>query len=288
MMNKTILTIIYVISSSFFGVLMVSIIKFVQDELNLFTTSFLRFFFGLILLLPYLFYKNFEAFKTNQKKLHLAASLLNIPAMYLTFSAIYLIKFEKFTAINFFAPIFISLMAIIFLKEKIFYYRIFSLFLGFIGILIVIRPGFIELELGVIQSLSACFFWSIITILRKYIIKYDSPLTVITYMYLYMTIVTFIISIFFWENPTLYQVFLLFICALFGTIHHLLINNAYKISDLSFIMPFNYISLILSSLVGFFVFFEVPDIFTWIGGLVIIISLYLISYFEKINKKKLD
>ena len=127
--------------------------------------------------------------------------------MYFGFSAIYLISLEKNAAIGFTTPIIVSIIAIIFLKEKIYLNRIFSLILGFIGILLVVRPGLIELEVGVLYSLIYCFFWSLSILLTKKLTATEEPIKILFYMYIFMTAVTFF-SIIKWDNPNFNQLML--------------------------------------------------------------------------------
>ena len=99
-------------------------------------------------------------------------------------------------------------------------------------------------------------------------------------------ILTLIFAIIKWDNPNLIQLTLLFFTATCGTILHLFLNYAYKISDLTFLMPFNYIGLIVSSLMGFIIFEDYPDIFSWIGGGIILFSVYWITSREKNKEMK--
>ena len=282
--NNKIVAAICMIIATTLGVFMITLIKYVQADLNVFTISFFRFFFGLIIIIPYHYKTSYIFLKTKKMHLHIFRSLFNVPAMYFGFSAVYLISLEKNAAISFTTPIIVSILAILFLKERIYLNRIFSLILGFIGNLIVVRPGIIELEVGVLFSLFSCFFWSISVFLTKKLSETEEPITILSYMYIFMTTVTLIFAIIKWDNPNLIQLTLLFFAATCGTILHLFLNYAYKISDLTFLMPFNYIGLIVSSLMGFFIFEDYPDIFSWIGGGIILFSVYWITSREK-NKE---
>ena len=275
--NNKIVAAICMIMASTLGVFMVSIIKYVQTDLNVYTISFFRFFFGLFIILPYHHKTNYRFLKTKKIYLHVFRSLFNVPAMYFGFSAVYLISLEKNAAISFTSPIIVSLIAVFFLKERIYFNRLISLILGFFGILVVVRPGLIELEVGVIFSLLSCFFWSLSIFFTKKLTVTEESITILSYMYIFMTTVTMFVAIIKWNNPNYIQLILLFSAAIFGTILHLFLNHAYKISDLTFLMPFNYTGLIVSSLMGFIIFEDFPDIFTWIGGGIILFSVFWIT-----------
>ena len=282
--NNKIVAAICMIMASTLGVFMVSIIKYVQADLNVFTISFFRYFFGLIIIIPYHYKTSYIFLKTKKIYLHIIRSLFNVPAMYFGFSAVYLISLEKNAAISFTSPIIVSLIAVFFLKERIYFNRLISLILGFVGILVVVRPGLIELEVGVLFSLLSCFFWSLSIFFTKKLTVTEESITILSYMYIFMTTVTMFVAIIKWNNPNYIQLILLFSAAIFGTILHLFLNHAYKISDLTFLMPFNYTGLIVSSLMGFIIFEDFPDIFTWIGGGIILFSVLWITSREQIKK----
>ena len=158
--------------------------------------------------------------------------------------------------------------------------------LGFIGMLIILRPGIIEISLGVYMALASSFMWSIVIIITKTIAKDDSSITILSYGYTYMTIFSFIIALFYWQTPSFQTLIYLFFAGLFGTLLHLCINHAYKLVDVSVTQPYSFLSLVFASLIGFYVFNETPDLFTWIGASVIFLGVLIISYREmKLEKE---
>ena len=84
-----------------------------------------------------------------------------------------------------------------------------------------------------------------------------------------MSIFCFIIVLFFWETPSSKTFFYLLLAALSGTILHLALNHAYKLVDVSMTQPYSFLSLVFASIIGFFVFSEMPDLFTWLGASII-------------------
>ena len=102
-----------------------------------------------IFIFPYILKTKFKVYKTTNISLHIIRSLLNYPAMLLTFSALMLVPYEKISALNFLVPFFVTILAVLFLKENIRIYRISALVIGFIGMLIILRPGIIEISLGI-------------------------------------------------------------------------------------------------------------------------------------------
>jgi len=282
-LNKKFFAVILISLSTLFEIMMFTVLRIVQSDINVYTTSFFRFFFSLIILIPYIFYTKFYFIKTNNIKKHLVRSSLNLPAMYLTFGALTMIPLEKINAIHFLNPLFVSIFAVIFFKEKIYIYRVISLILGFVGIIVVIRPGLIPLEIGSFMVLGSTVLWALCIIITKDITKEESAINILIFQCIFMSLFTFIIAYFNWELPSSDQLMLLFLSALFGNVFHLMINHSFKIADLTLTAPFRYSVLIWGSLFGFLFFYEIPDFFTWIGGTIIFLSILILTYYESKN-----
>ena len=283
-MSKNLLAIILILISIFAGSTMGVLIKFAQNDVSIYIAAFLRFLIGFIFIFPYILKTKFKVYKTSNILLHIIRSLLNYPAMLLTFSALMLVPYEKISALNFLVPFFVTILAVLFLKENIRIYRISALFIGFIGMLIILRPGIIDISLGIQMVLVATFFWSVIIILTKQLTNKDSSITILVYMYTFMTFLTLITAIIFWQTPTANSIIYLSLAAFVGTISHFSINHAFKLVDVSMTQPFSFIGLIIASLYGYFLFDESPDMYTWLGAIVIFIGIIIIT----IRELKLD
>jgi len=284
-MSKNIFAIFLIFISIFFGSTMGVLIKLAQNDVNIYIAAFFRFFIGLIFILPYIFVTRFRVFKTKNLQMHIIRSLLNLPAMFLTFSALMLVPYEKISALNFSVPFIVTILAVIFLKEKIRIYRISALIIGFIGMLFILRPGIISITLGVQMVLFASALWSIIIILTKQLAKNDNSITILTYQYTFMTMLSLLPVLIYWQEPSLISLLYLSLAAFVGTISHIAINHAFKLVEVSMMQPFSFIGLIVASLYGYFLFDENPDIFTWIGAFIIFVGITIISFREiKLNK----
>ena len=283
-MNKN-LYIPLIIISVFFSAALSVLIKLAQQDTNVFTSAFLRFFFGMLVLFPIFIKTKLSVFKTIHLKTHFLRVILNYPSMLLFFYAINFVSIEKANSLTFVVPFIATILAVIFLKEKIYFYRIFALILGFIGMLIVIRPGMIEVSFGVYMILISSFLWAIMIIITKRLSRDDSALTILSYQYLLMFIISFVVAIFNWQSPSIETIFYLFLAGFSGTIFHLTLYQAYKLADVSLIQPYSFLVLVFASIMGYFVFGEIPDIYTWIGTGVIFIGVIIISIREmQINK----
>ena len=285
-MNNNIKAILLTLSASFFAVLMEELIRAAQYDSNVFTIGFLRFFFGLLIIFPYLVKNKFTTYKTGNLKFYIVRGLFNIPVMILGFGALVYIPFEQFKAMNFLSPIIVVLLSFLIFREKIYQYRILALIIGFLGTLIIIRPGYVEFNIGTIMVLVSLTFWSFIIILSKYVSKDDSPITMVSYQYTLMTFFALPLAIYFWETPSLFSILYVFIGAISGTILHLCLGLAYKYADLSVTQPIWFSGLIFGSAFGYFLFKEIPDLWTWIGGIVVFSSVLIITYNERSKEEK--
>tara|TARA_A100001234_G_C12627448_1_gene386751 strand:- start:856 stop:1743 length:888 start_codon:yes stop_codon:yes gene_type:complete len=285
-MNNNIKAVLLTISASFFAVLMEALIKAAQYDSNVYTIGFFRFFFGFLIILPYLVIKKFNTYKTKNLKFYIIRGAFNIPVMILGFGALVYVPLEQFKAMHFLSPIIVVLLSFIIFREQIYRFRIFALIIGFLGMLIIVRPGYVDFNIGTIMILVSLTFWSFIIILSKFVSKDDSPITMVTYQYTLMTIFAFPLAIYFWQMPSLISILLVFIAAASGTILHLCLGLAYKYADLSVTQPIWFTGLIFGSGFGYFVFNEIPDFWTWIGGIVVFSSVLVITYFEKNKEEK--
>ena len=286
MLNNNQFAIFLIIISIIFGTLMGTFIKLAQDELNVITTGFLRFLFGFLIITPYILKTKFEVFSTKNLKIHVLRSALNLPAMLLGFAALAMLPLEKMTAIHFIVPIIVTILAVIFLKEKIYLYRSIALVIGFLGMLIILRPGIIDISIGIYMALISSLIWSVVIILTKKVSNDDSAITILSHQYVYMSLFSFPLVIYFWDQPSLKTIIFILCAAMSGTILHIALNHAYKLVDVTMTQPYSFLGLVVSSIIGYFVFSDKPDFYTWLGASVIFCGVILISYRElQLNKE---
>ena len=283
--NKFLYVTLLAISATLFGSFMGAGVKLLSDDLHPIIICFYRCLMGLILIIPFVALNNFKALKSNNTKLQLIRASINIISMICWFSAIGIMHFEKATALGFTTPLFTTILAVIVLGEVIRFHRTAALILGFIGIIIIIRPGYVPFEFGTLLMLAASLSFSFVLIFVKKLSATDSSLTIIFYHLLYMTPVFFILSLFYWESVSFNQLIIFVFMGASGLLSHWCLAQAFKLSDTTFVMPLQFTKLIWASLIGLFIFAEQPDVWTWVGGVIIFISVVYITYREAFKKK---
>ena len=286
-MNKNKLTqvALLAIGATFFGSFMGACVKLLSDDLHPVIICFYRCLMGLIIITPFIIKNNFQALQTDNMRLQILRALINIISMICWFTAIGMMHLEKATALGFTTPLFTTVLAVIVLGEVIRFHRAAALLLGFIGILIIIRPGYVPFEFGTALMLIASFSFSFVLIFVKKLSATDSSLTIIFYHLLYMTPAFFILSLFYWQSINYNQLVIFSLMGASGLLSHWCLAQAFKMSDTTFVMPLQFTKLIWASLIGLFIFAEQPDIWTWVGGIIIFISVVYITYREAFRKK---
>ena len=268
-----------------FGALMASSVKHLSSDLHPIIICFYRCLMGLILISPFVIKNNFQALKSKNMKLQFSRAMINIFSMIFWFSAIGMMQFEKAAALGFTTPLFTTILAIIILKEKIRFHRTAALLIGFLGIIVIVRPGYVPLELGATLLLASALSFSFVLIIIKKLSAIDSSQTIIIYHLLFATPIFFVLSLFYWETVSLNQLLIFTFMGASGLLSHWCLAQAFKLSDTTFVMPLQFTKLIWASLIGFFIFAESPDMWTWFGGVIIFISVVYIAYREAFKKK---
>jgi drug/metabolite transporter (DMT)-like permease len=143
----------------------------------------------------------------------------------------------------------------------------------------------VDISIGVYMVLFSALLWSVNIIITKKISKDDSAITILAYQSIFMSLLSFFIVLFFWEMPSIKTFIYLILAAMCGTVLHLTLNHAFKLVDVSMTQPYSFLNLVFASIIGYFVFDEMPDLYTWIGALIIFTGVLIISYREmKLDK----
>ena len=187
----------------------------------------------------------------------------------------------KATALAFTAPIYTAVLSVLFLGERFRLRRWSAIFFGFIGMLIILRPGLIEVDLGAILVLTSALVWGVVMIAIKYLGRTESSLTITAYMNILLSLLSFIPALFVWTNPSIHMWVLLVVIGLVGTTGQLGLAESLKRADATFVLPFDFLRLIWAAIFGYALFSEVPDFYTWVGGAVIFSSAIYLAFRER-------
>ncbi len=283
-MPTSLIAISLMVFSGLFFVLMHSAVKYLSKEVHIFEIAFFRCALVIFVLAPIIFQEGKSIFKTQQPKMQILRIATNSVAMLCFFYGISITPLAQLTTLGFTVPIFTTILAVVFMKEKIRLRRTAALIIGFLGTVIVMRPD-ISIELGAVLIIFSSFLWSICLIFIKKLTQTDSPVTISLYFGIGMIPATFAIAFPVLEMIDLRQFIILVFIAITGTLAQTIMNSALQKGELALILPFDFLRLIWSVLIGYALFAEEPTFTLWIGGFLIISSTSYIAWRESKLKK---
>ena len=286
-MSKNHLGAIYMILSVLFFSFMDILIK-VTDEYDVGQIMFFRALFGLIpifFLIPKNRMKNF--YKTKNIKLHFFRSFFGAIAMAAIFIGLRNLQLAEVTALAFSGPLWVVLFSMFFLSEKIRLKRWIAVGLGFIGVIIISKPGFDNLNFYYIYPIIFCIGFAGVSILiRKLTLAGESVWLIAFYFSLVSGLGGLLtIPLGLWKMPNTYDFILLILIGLLGGIANLLLTQSYKLAEVTLTTPLKYLSLVIAIIFGFYFFEEIPTINTLSGAALIVVSSAIIFIRENQLKK---
>ena len=255
-------------------------IKLSSSQLHPLEVVFFRNFLALFFLTPWIFKQRATVFKSNRKKLYTLRAVFNVVGMAAGFTALTLIPLAEATALSFTAPLFATLGAALILGEVVRQRRIIAIFFGFIGMLIILRPGIEAISPGALLAIANAITIEITVLIVKKLTITEKPITIVAFMALLQTPMALIPALFYWEWPSLITWTWLFCLAGAGTIGHLMYTKAIQLAEVSQLQPIDFVRLPIIALFGYIVFAEQPGIWVWIGGAVIFLSTAYVTHRE--------
>ncbi len=250
-------------------VVSIAIGRYLAPDIDVFQIAFLRNAFAMLFMLPWLIKMGMGALRTRQFPRHLLRGFLSSANVTLLFAAVALIPIADMSAINFLQPVLGAAIAGLVLGEVIGRNRWLAIGMGFIGALIVIRPGFAEFNLGTAFALGSALTGALVSILIKTLVRRDSPDTIAAWLFITQTGILLIPTIYVWQTPNAQEWGLFILIGFMSLILQRTYNRGIQAADISIAMPFNFTRLIWAALLGWIVFAEFPDIWTWVGGMII-------------------
>ena len=261
--------------------IMHGLVRFVSEVLPPFQIAFFRNIFGLAFLLPLLMRSRFAMLRTKRIGLHALRGVVNVGAMLMFFMALSISPLAKVTALSFTAPIFMAILSVLILGERFRIYRWLAILFGFVGMLIILRPGLVAIDIGALLVTASAALWAVAMIIIKILSRTESSVTIVAYMGLFLGLFSIGPALWVWQPFGLETLAWLVLIGLFGSIAQMSLSQSLKETDPTALMPFDFLKLIWTALIGAWFFAEIPDIFTWIGAAVIFSSGVFIAFRER-------
>ena len=247
--------------------------KYLSSTLPVLQITWSRYFFTVVIVLPIMlvfFRKNLTW--TEQPKLQLIRGLLLFCANILFFYSISIISLAKALTLAFIAPLIVTALSPVLLGEKVGFRRWAAVITGFIGSLIVIRPGFLEINLASMAALGTGVLYGFYLIVTRKLHNSDSPLLTLLLTGVVGVIISSMIMPTVWVQPTITEWYMMFAIGFFASIGHLFLILSLKYADASKLAPFSYFEILTNIIIGYFFFNHFPDYWHFLGLFIIISS----------------
>ena len=255
-------------------------LRYVALDLPPLVTSFLRFCFGILFILPILWRHGLGVFRTRRPSLQVARNLVHTLAFAIWYSALPLIPLADMTALMFTGPLFVTLGAAVFLGETVRWRRWAAMVVGLIGVLVIVRPGFAQVTLGTLLMLSAMPVIAVSQLISKAQTRVDSTQTILCWQTLLLIVFFLPAALWTWQWPTLSQWLILAGCGVVGGAANYAMVKSFSLADISAVQPMTFLNIVSASVLGFLVFSDIPDLWTFVGAGIIVASTSYIGHRE--------
>ncbi|KLD78014.1 membrane protein [Xanthomonas hyacinthi DSM 19077] len=250
--------------------LMVVAIRLASAHLATVQIAFFRNLFGLLFLLPMLLRPGQPLPRTAQLPRYLLRTAIGLVSMLAGFWAIGHLPLSQAIALSYSTPLFVALAAAFWLGENVRLRRWMAVLCGFVGVLIILRPGAATFSAGTLVALLAAVMGALVAIQIKQLARVDAANTVVFYTYAFWVPMSLLPALFAWTWPHGIDWLWLLATGLFGTLGQLLWTRALRIGEVSALTPISFMQLPLVTVFGWWLFDEAPDRWTALGALIIL------------------
>ena len=267
------------------GLLFVAVtvlVRLLGSDMSAVQAAFIRYLIGVLLVLPMLWRMRSRGFRLSGGRFgrYALRGLVHGVAVMLWFFAMARIPIAEVTAIGFSTPVFTALGAILIFREQVRARRMLAILAGFVGTLIILRPGFQSIEAGSLAQLVAALFFAASFLLAKRMTQSESAADILVMLSIFCTLALLPGAIYFWREPTWLEVAWLAGVAVFATTGHYAITRAIAAAPLTVTQPLSFLQLVWAVAVGYWMFAEVPDRWVIVGGVIIVAAVSYLTHRE--------
>lgn len=255
-------------------------VRYVSAELHPFVIGFFRNALVLVLIGPIILRGGADAWRTRRPGLQALRGGIGVVAMLMWFWSLSVVPLAEATALSFTTAIFVTIGAAVFLREEVGPRRWTAVGFGFLGALIILRPGFQEVTAGAVLAAVSSAIFALSLLVLKVLSRHDRSITNVFYSALLIGPMSLVPAAFVWEWPSWETLLVLFGMAGCAAIAQFSMSQSFRYADASLTFPIDFTRLIWTSIIGVALFGEVPDVWTWVGGTVIFGSAAFISFRE--------
>ncbi len=269
-----------VVSGVFFNFLNGSVKELATDMPPLYV-AWGRWIAGIALIAPYLLWRvGLDGMRTHDMKLHCLRGLFHTPGYGLWYEAVVWLPLATMAALGFTGPIFVTLGAVLFLRETVHWRRWLGVAVGFAGMLVIVRPGVVEMTPGIVMMMLAVPLIAGSNLIAKVVSGRDKPAVVVLWQSVVGAICFTPLGIWFWQTPTLPQLGLFLAAGFFGTMGYFFITWAYRLLDISALQSITFLAIVWAALMDVAVWGKTADVWTFVGAAIIVASTTYIAHRE--------
>jgi len=257
------------VSSGMLAVLWV-IVRDVSSRIPSVEVTFFATFFGLLMFIPWLVRRGKQVFVTRRLGTHLVRGVLNAVGVLAWFTALSMLPLADAAALILLMPLGVIVGAMLFLGENVGPRRWLALAIGIFGALVIVRPGIETVGIGVGLVMITVVCGATQRLIAKSLTRTESSSTSVIYLMMFMAPVTFIVALFVWQTPAPSDLLKLLFAGFLLSGAHFTFMHSIRLADVSALEPVNFTRLVWAAILGYVFFAEIPDIWTWIGGALIV------------------
>lgn len=267
------------ISAVFFA-LMAVMIRLSSDDLHPFQIAFFRCFFGFLFTIPLVWHHGRSLLHTDKLWLYFVRCGIGIFSMLSGFWAVVHLPLAQAVALTYSTPLFVTIGAALVLHEVVRARRWTAVLIGFMGVLVIVRPFDQHLSYATWIALMSAALSAAVSISIKFLSRTERPDTIVFYSSAIWVPLSLIPALMFWTTPHGWTWLFVILAGLFGTLGHMFWTRAYKLGDASALTPITYLQLPIVSVFAYCLFGEVLDRYTLIGALIVFGSNLYIAHRE--------
>lgn len=264
----------------------VGYVRYLSDFISTFEIVFFRQVMGLMFMLPWLMRAGMSAAQTNRLPMQGLRSILSYLGMLASYTSFTLIPIADAVSLQFTTPLFTTVLAIIFLKEIVGLHRWSAIFFGFVGVLVIVRPGFEELNMGIPVAICAAVFYASANVVNRALSRTESTAVILFYGFIMQIPLAAIPAAMTWVTPGWDLLWPILGFGVTGIAAQWCLTRALAVADASLVEPVMFVRLPLVSAIGYVLFAEVPDAWVWVGAVVIFTSTIVLARREALHNKR--
>ncbi len=270
-----------------------TVVRYIGTDMPATQAAFIRYLSGAIMLAPFwlpvmrrllIYTKNqtSDAVKTKRKSLRffILRGAIHSIAVILWFYATIHIPIAEVTAIGYSIPLYVTIGAALFFGERLKPYHLIALGIGFIGAMVIIRPGFQQVSLGQLAQLLASPIFAASYLMAKRLSFKESSMVIVGMLSLFVSMAQIPMVLLVWETPELFDVACLGLVAILATTGHYAMTQSFRLTPMTISQPVTYLQLVWASIMGIYLFGDRFDIYVILGGAMITLSATVIAYLD--------